>query len=146
MSLTRSCESSQIFGISIPKAQVSMEFMSLIGIMLLLFIIYIPFFWQQQLDIETEKEYLIGEKVALSVKKEIDTAVMFGSGYRRNFTLPEQISHTDYTLIVTGKTLRVIWSDKATHENLIAHDIVGNPVPGQNVIENMEDVIYINQG
>lgn len=122
-----------------------MEFMSLMAIMLLLFITYVPFFWQQQLEIETQKEYLIGEKVALSVKKEIDIAVMFGSGYRRNFTLPAEISQSRYTLSVYEKTLRVIWSDKATYENLIAHEIVGYPSPGQNVIENREDVIYINQ-
>ena len=43
------------------------------------------------MQIEEEAEYLIGEKIAASLKKEVDSAVMFGSGYKRNFTLPKQI-------------------------------------------------------
>jgi uncharacterized protein (UPF0333 family) len=129
-----------------PKGQVSMEFFSLIAVMLLIFVIYTPFFWQQQLDIETEKEYLVGEKIVTSVKKEINTAVMFGSGYRRNFTLPEEISHSDYTMTISKKILKMAWKDRTTEENLIAHNVTGNPKPGLNTIENRDDVIYINQG
>lgn len=126
------------------KAQVSIEFLALVSFMVLTFLIYTPFFWQQQLDIEVEKEYLIGEKIALSVKKEIDIAVMFGSGYKRNFTLPEQISNSDYVIAIENKTLKLRWKNRATEENLIAHNISGNPKTGFNTLSNLNDVIYIN--
>lgn len=112
--------------------------------MIILFVIYMPFFWMQQLDIETEKEYLIGEKMAVSVKKEIDTAVMFGSGYRRNFTLPELIGQNNYEIKIENKILSIKWDDKATEENLIAHNITGDPQPGFNTIINDKDTVYIN--
>jgi uncharacterized protein (UPF0333 family) len=127
------------------KAQVSLEFMALVSFMLLFFVIYTPFFWQQQLDMEIEKEYLIGEKLALSVKKEIDTAVMFGTGYKRNFTLSEQISGSDYAIFVENKTLRIFWKDKSTTANLIAHNITGDPQPGFNTLSNRKDVVYLNE-
>ena len=126
------------------KAQVSIEFLALVSFMVLTFLIYTPFFWQQQLDIEVEKEYLIGEKIALSVKKEIDIAVMFGSGYKRNFTLPGQISNSDYVIAIENKTLKIRWKNRATEENLIAHNISGNPKTGFNTLSNLNDVIYIN--
>ncbi len=126
------------------KAQVSIEFLALVSFMVLTFVIYTPFFWQQQLDIEVEKEYLIGEKIALSVKKEIDIAVMFGSGYKRNFTLPEQISDSDYVIAIENKILKIRWKNRATEENLIAHNISGNPKSGFNTLSNLNDVIYIN--
>lgn len=112
--------------------------------MIILFLVYMPFFWMQQMDIETEKEYMVGEKLAISVKKEIDSAVMFGSGYRRNFTLPEQIVSYNYVIIIENKTLSLRWKDKATEETLIAHNITGNPQPGFNTIRNNNDVVYIN--
>ena len=127
-----------------PKAQVSVEFLSLVSFMVILFLVYMPFFWMQQLDIQTEKEYLMGEKMVISVKKEIDTAVMFGPGYRRNFTLPDQIGPYDYVILIQDKTLKLNWKDRATEENLIAHSIVGNVQPGPNTIRNEDDVIYIN--
>ena len=126
------------------KAQVSIEFLALVSFMVLTFVIYTPFFWQQQLDIEVEKEYMIGGKIALSVKKEIDTAVMFGSGYNRNFTLPGQISDSDYVIAIENKILKIRWKDRATEENLIAHNISGNPKAGFNTLSNRDDVIYIN--
>ena len=126
------------------KAQVSIEFLALVSFMVLTFVIYTPFFWQQQLDIEVEKEYLIGEKIALSVKKEIDIAVMFGSGYKRNFTLPKQISNSNYVIAIENKTLKLRWKNRATEENLIAHNISGNPKAGFNTLSNWDDVIYIN--
>ena len=41
---------------SLGKAQVSLEFVALVSFMLLIFVIYTPFFWQQQLNMEIEKE------------------------------------------------------------------------------------------
>jgi len=126
------------------KAQVSIEFLMLIILMVVTFFIYVPFLWYQQLDIQTESEYLIGEKITTSLKKEIDTAVMFGSGYKRNFTLPEQILDSDYTISIQNKLLKISWKDKSTGEYLIAHSISGWPMPGQNTISNEDDVIVFS--
>lgn len=126
------------------KAQVSIEFLMLVILMVLIFVIYMPFLWQQQLDIEQESEYLIGKKIAISLKKEVDTAVMFGSGYKRNFTLPEKILNSDYAIFIENKMLRIRWKNRATEEFLIAHNISGSPSSGQNTISNQDDVIVFS--
>ncbi len=142
MSLAKFWErSSQISGTSVPKAQVSAEFLMLIILMVLIFVVYVPFLWKEQLDIEEESEYLIGEKIAISLKKEIDTAVMFGPGYRRNFTLPEKIRDSYYIIAIEDKILKITWKNRATQESLIAHEISGTPGTGRNTISNQDDVI-----
>ncbi len=126
------------------KAQVSIEFLMLLIFMSLIFLTFVPFFWRQQVNIENENEYVIGRKLSLSIKKEIDTAVMFGSGYKRNFTLPEEISKSDYVVSINNKTLKVAWKDRMSVEYLIAHEIEGSIIPGKNRLENKNDVICIN--
>ncbi len=126
------------------KAQVSVEFLMLVILMVLIFSIYVPFLWRQQLEIEEENEYLVGEKIASSIKNEVETAVMFGSGYRRNFTLPEDIFGSDYTISIDNKILRIRWKNKGTEEYLIAHQISGSPKPGKNIILNQEGVIVFS--
>jgi len=129
------------------KAQVSMEFMALISLMVLIFVAYTPFFWQQQKEIQDHSEYMMAKRILSSVKKEVDTAVMFGDGYTRNFTVPSTISGIDYGITVNEekKMVTLFWKDKITYEFLIAHNITGNPVPGQkNKIENRDDVIVFS--
>ena len=129
------------------KAQISMEFMSLVSLMVLIFIAYAPFFWQQQIDIQIESEKMVAKRVLSSLKKEVDTAVMFGDGYKRNFTLPSNIAGSNYVILVDEdkKMIELRWKEKSTEEFLIAHEISGSPNPGQlNKIENRDDVIVFS--
>ena len=123
------------------KAQVSVEFLMIIVLMVLVFSVYVPFLWKQQIEIEKESEKIVGERIASTVKSEVETAVMFGSGYKRNFTLPGDMLGYNYTIEVFNKIIRIKWKDTEIDEFLIAHQISGSLSPGKNTISNRDDVI-----
>lgn len=123
------------------KAQISLEFMVLVGFVLLAFTIYTPILWQQQNEILGERKTLIGEKIALTLKNEIDMAVMFGSGYERNFTIPDYILNSKYTITVHDRIINVKWDTGETQEMIITNRTSGIPSPGKNTILNEDDEI-----
>jgi len=123
------------------KAQTSIEFIVLISFILLVFAVFAPFLWEQQNKILSERKTLTAEKIALTIKKEVDMAVMFGSGYERNFTIPENILGSDYTIDIHGKVLVLDWKSGETNEILITNRTSGIPSPGKNKISNEDDTI-----
>ena len=123
------------------KAQASMEFIVLISFVLLIFAVFTPFLWKQQNEILSERKTLTAEKIALIIKKEVDMAVMFGSGYERNFTIPNDILGSNYTISIHGKILVLNWNSGETQEILITNKTSGIPSPGKNKISNEDDVI-----
>ena len=80
------------------------------------------------------------------MKSEVELAVMFGHGYRRNFTLPADILGSNYSIDIKNKVVVVKWKDYEVHELLIAHKITGSPKPGKNTILNRRDEIVFQEG
>ncbi|RLJ02994.1 MAG: hypothetical protein DRP11_02035 [Candidatus Aenigmatarchaeota archaeon] len=128
------------------KSQVSLELMAFTGIIMLMLVMYTPIFWQQERAIIFEREDLIGNAIALSIEKEVNTAVRFGSGYSRNFTLPERILSKDYNITIYNESriLSVDWYGGGVNRQLITPKIIGSPSPGQNRIENVNGVVIFN--
>ncbi len=123
------------------KAQVSVEFLMIFILMVLIFSIYVPYIWERELEIEKKGEFVVGRRIASNVKSEVELAVMFGHGYRRNFTLPADILGSNYSIDIRNKVVVVKWKDYEVHELLIAHKITGSPKPGKNTILNRRDEI-----
>jgi len=123
------------------KAQVSAEFLMMFILMVLIFSIYVPYIWGRELEIEKKGEFIVGRRIASNVKSEVELAVMFGHGYRRNFTLPADILGSNYSIDIKNKVVVVKWKDYEVHELLIAHKITGSPKPGKNTILNRRDDI-----
>ena len=123
------------------KAQVSAEFLMMFILMVLIFSIYVPYIWGRELEIEKKGEFIVGRRIASNVKSEVELAVMFGHGYRRNFTLPADILGSNYSIDIKNKIVVVKWKDYEVHELLIAHKITGSPKPGKNTILNRRDEI-----
>jgi len=110
-------------------------------LMVLIFSIYVPYIWGRELEIEKKGEFIVGRRIASNVKSEVELAVMFGHGYRRNFTLPADILGSNYSIDIKNKIVVVKWKDYEVHELLIAHKITGSPKPGKNTILNRRDEI-----
>lgn len=93
--------------------------------------------------IRSRKEYLIARRTGLAVKKEINMANIFGGGYRRNFTLPNNIAGHEYIIeIENGSRVLVLeWEGRNVVEEIITPKINGIPKPGKNTIRNVEGVI-----
>lgn len=128
------------------SGQISMEFMTYVGILLLIFAIFGPIFFQQAVRINLQREGLEANKIATILEKEINTAIRFGHGYRRNFTLSEEISNSNYSIQIHPEVrlLELKWRDQEVSRQLLGRDFEGSLHPGQNQIRNVRGEIIFN--
>ncbi|MFP4045776.1 MAG: hypothetical protein ACLFS3_01830 [Candidatus Aenigmatarchaeota archaeon] len=107
--------------------QISMEFMSYMGILLLVFAVFAPLLFTEAFQIYRMRETLVAERIATTLEREINTAVVFGPGYSRNFTLPERIVRSNYTVSTNAENrlLRVSWQDSKETRQIITNNITG---------------------
>jgi hypothetical protein len=120
------------------KGQIGIEFLVLVGLLMLIFVFYVPIAWNQEKLIQKEREDLMAKTVAVTVKKEIDMAITFGSGYSRNFTLPSRIIDYGYRIRVFNQSRVILleWDEMEEMENIITNRVIGSPSPGTNKITN----------
>ena len=120
------------------KGQIGIEFLVLIGLLMMMFVFYIPISWSQERLITIQRENILANRIAITVKKEIDMAVTFGPGYTRNFTLPEKIIEHDYTIDIYNQS-RVVWVEwprGEAVEQIITNKVISSPKIGNNKIIN----------
>lgn len=128
--------------------QISMEFMTYVGIVLLIFAVFGPIFFQQTVRINLQRGRLKAEKIATILEKEINTAIRFGNGYSRNFTVSTSIAKSNYSIEVYQnlRTLEVSWRDQRVTRQLLGKNFEGDLHPGQNRIKNSDGKIIFNEG
>lgn len=126
------------------KGQISLEFVLLIGILIAIFSVYLPVFWEQIQGIREEREFLEARKVGFILKREIELASLYGEGYSRNFTLPRLILNENYTIKIYNESrlVRIRWDEKVILEKALARKIVNEPKPGKNKIYNKNESVY----
>jgi len=128
------------------SGQVSIEFMAYFGILLSIFVAFSPVIFNQAVEIRKRSAAIKAARIGASIEKEINTAVRFGDGYSRNFTLPDKISKSDYSLQINssehGNFLSLKWNEGVETRQLIASEIQGEPIKGKNLIKNSDGIIY----
>ncbi|MFP4634117.1 MAG: hypothetical protein ACLFM9_04100 [Candidatus Aenigmatarchaeota archaeon] len=127
------------------KGQISMEFMAYFGILLLIFVGFGPVMFSQAASIQKKSAAIGAGRTATILENEVNSAVRFGDGYQRNFTLPHKLSRQSYNITVTDvdgrKVLRVSLEETTEGRQLLATEISGSPSPGENSIENVNGEI-----
>ncbi len=127
------------------KGQVSMEFMAYFGILLLVFVVFGPIVVSQTAVIGERSRKIEVGRIATVLEREINNAIIFGDGYKRNFSIPYSLSDKDYEVSVDstekGKVLRVSSDGIIENRQLILTDIDGAPTPGHNTLKNEEGMI-----
>lgn len=127
------------------KGQVSMEFMAYFGILLFIFVAFGPIIFNQTVEIRKMSADIEASRVANLIEREINSAVRFGEGYSRNFTVPHEVARQEYNMTVRsgshGKILTVEWNEGVENRQLIVSDVEGSPTPGENLIENSDGSI-----
>lgn len=113
--------------------------MAYFGVLLLVFSVFGPVFVQQVVRINDLRENLEANRIATVTEKEINTAIRFGHGYSRNFTLPTEIGSSDYNLTVVSENrlLRVAWDRGSVTKQLTGKKLQGSPSPGKNHLKNI---------
>ena len=124
------------------KAQAAMEFMILVGVLLLIFAMMMAVVSSKTTYIARKKESMAGEDIVIKVQKEINLAARVLDGYHREFTIPEKIGNKDYDISIIGN--EVILSLEGQDFWRVIPSVVGNVTKGNNRINKTNDVIYLN--
>ena len=124
------------------RAQSAMEFLALIGVLLIMFIFFYMIVFERIKLVNDKKEVTIGLDIAQKVQREILLAARVSDGYRREFFLPERIEGFSYSITISGRELSV--QTPKTEVVKPIPIVVGNIANGTNIIQKTDGIIYIN--
>ncbi len=126
------------------RAQVSLEVMTYMVIMLLMLTLVSYVAFSKSGEIYREKINLDAKRVTKLLAIEINTAVGVGDGYKHSFFVPEHLyGDIDYTISVLGDYQRVYsrWGGNTYTVPILTGNITGDVTKGLNFIKNEDGLI-----
>lgn len=124
------------------KGQLTVQFLILVGVMFIVFIVFIAGLGSKYKEIEDSEESVIVKDIGLKIKKEIDLVPSLSDGYERNFEVPLYIKGKNYSIFTGSGYLSVYTADHEFTARI--PNIVGSVSKGENVIRKIDGVIYVN--
>jgi len=128
------------------KAEVSIEFIVLVGLMLLIFTFMVMVIGLKNQDITETMIYSDAQRIADTIASEINTASRI-EGYYREFDIPEKIANVEDYHVDINKDFRIVQVKWGSNENkvstIVTENVTGIPEPGTNMIRNNEGEIEI---
>ena len=127
------------------RGEISIEFISLIGIMLIIFTFMIIVIGSKNQDITDTMIYSDAQKIADTIASEINAASRI-QGYYREFNLPEKIAGIENYTVDINKQFRFVqvkWQNKNEVSNIVTENVSGTVKSGTNRIRNDGGMIVI---
>ena len=133
--------------LTLRKSEVSTEFISLVGFILVIFIIVLIIVGSKNKDISESIIFSDAQRIANLIANEINFAASI-RGYYREFTLPPRlVESVNYSVFVNTdfRFVEVKWDSKSVISNIITGNVSGTVNPGVNRIEikNEEGLVLI---
>jgi hypothetical protein len=131
--------------LTLRKAEISIEFVIFIGILLIFFIFFFGIIGFKTADINESSVFTNAQNIANKVANEINIASGM-EGYYREFSIPEKLVSGDEYLVNINTDYRIVhltWNGKSAISNLMTDQISGNVTPGTNRIKNEGGVVII---
>lgn len=125
------------------KGQISMEFVTFLGVILLLFALASYAAVISSRDITAENEATDARRIATVIAHEVNTAAEVGTGYSHRFYLPNFLyGDSNYTVNLSeNRFVYVLWKSKSYSLPVIAENVTGVVKKGSNTIRNVNGVI-----
>jgi hypothetical protein len=134
--------------LTLRKSEASIEFIVLIGILILFFVFFVGITGVNNRDIRESTVFTNARSILDIVINEINTASRI-EGYYREFHIPEKLSNGEtYTLTIYTdlRMVKIEWSDnKNLISNIVTENIIGSVNPGTNIIKNEKGIVKINE-
>jgi len=127
------------------RGEVSIEFISLIGLMLSIFVFMVVVIGLKNNDITESMVYSDAQKIADAIASEINTASRI-EGYYRDFEIPEKIAGIENYTVNYSTELRFVqvkWDVNNQMSNIVTSNVSGTINPGKNRIRNEGGMIII---
>ena len=126
--------------------QVSLEFIMVVGFIMLIFMVLLIAVWGKQKEAIEEKIFLDAQRVCHSVVTNINTISEQGDGYYRYFSIPDKLyGNQDYNITIYEYGVGITWGP--THytwsESPITASVNGNLTKGENKVMNCGGTICI---
>ncbi|MFH0978932.1 MAG: hypothetical protein V1837_06565 [Candidatus Woesearchaeota archaeon] len=123
------------------RSQVSMQFLVMVGIVFVFFVVFVAGFAERYNDILTEKERAACRDLVFMVHDEIAIAHKLEDGYSRNFTIPDKLEGVDYSITLNNNIVAVT-SPKAEYSTMVP-SVVGSLHKGQNMILKRNGIVCL---
>lgn len=125
------------------KGQISMEFITFLGVILVLFALASYAAVISSRDIAAENEVTDARRIASIVAYEINIAKEVGTGYSHRFSLPASLyGDSDYAVNLSENNfVSVLWKGRSYSLPVTAENITGIVKKGPNTIRNVNGVI-----
>lgn len=128
----------------IRKAQSAIEFVLLVGAVMLFFIGLLGAFGAQNSDKIREQRNERVKEIAFTLQDEIVLAEGSADGYHRNFTLPLNIMDIKYNIVIYDRAIFINTTDGKHALAIPTINITGQPAIGNNFIKKINGRIYLN--
>ncbi|MFH1291255.1 MAG: hypothetical protein ABIH79_01735 [archaeon] len=126
------------------KAQVSVEFIIILGTVFFFASIFLLVIQENMNDKTYQRENLLVKEIALIVQDEINLALQSGDGYLREFELPQKAGNIDYEANIESGIVYIKTIDNRHALTLPVANVVGDVNITMNIIKKIDGVIYLN--
>ena len=128
------------------KSQSSMEFISLLIILLFIFTMLIGILAVKITDINKKRTELSGTDITEKIQREINLAAYVSDGYNRDFTLPQKVSKKEYNISIVNKTGKYTLKVSTINNDFTRRTpyFEGEIQKGRNTIKKENGTIKIN--
>lgn len=124
------------------RAQVSIEFMILVGFLLFFFVLFLGVLVNQSEDKYQEQDEALAYAIILQVRDELSLAAGASDGYQRNFSLPPNIYGRDYTITLDNGTIYLEAEGLGIATSGVS--VGGEIFPGENSVKNVLGEVVLN--
>lgn len=124
------------------KAQVSIEFIIITGVVIFFFVGFLIVLNFSLEDARRQKENTFMKDLALTLRKEVGIAAHSSDGYYREFFVPPTISGRDYEINITQNVLQIKTNRNAL--TLAVEEVNGTIQKGQNIIRKSGGDTFLN--
>ncbi len=126
------------------KAQSSIEFIILVGVLTFFFVTFTFILQMNLIDTQSQQRNDLLQEVALTVQNEITLATSSIDGYSRNFTIPQSILGVPYDITISDGWVYLETIDELHALSFPVSNVTGNVAKGVNVIRRSSGVVYLN--
>jgi len=124
------------------KAQVSMEFVFLVGLAFMVMIVFISSTRSEFSSLQSQEERSLVKDVGVMIQHELIMASNVDDGYTRIFSVPYNLDGISYNIQTINNTLIIYTEEYESVLNIPS--FVGDIEKGNNTINKTDSIIYID--
>ncbi len=130
-------------GKQLKQAQVSMEFVFLIGLAFAIMIVFLSSTRSEFNELISEEERSLVKDVSVMVQHEFVMALGVEDGYSRVFYVPPKLNNIDYNITIVNNDTLLTTTEEYEYV-LNVPFVEGNVQKGNNTVNKTGGVIYLN--